>query len=433
MRFVKTMRSLGPRYIALWVGQTVSQFGTYIALLTVLFLVDSIHQLTGDGGTVDFAVTYSLEMVPTLLVGLIGGALLDRWHLRPVMIAADLIRACAFFYLAASFGNYGLETVFAMAFLIGSMTTLFDGAMYSLIPSIVPPEKLPDANSFVAASQQAMFALGPAVAGLLAWVSEGPELGLFINGMTFVVSAVTLYWVGRVAHHRDGDASRSNVIREAINGIKYLWSRPRLRITTIASAIPNFVIGFVEATFVVLAFVVFGAETELEVGILLGAMGVGGLLGALIAPHITRRLGLGRTLVVGLAVAGLGLFAVMFTTYGALALALQFGWMLGISVINIPLATIRQHYSHESMLGRVITASRAIGWATLPLGALIGGWLGNTEATYPWVARTFPIILIATAVWLYTTIIWSDTYGPGFDRPPAKVTETPDKPRAAEA
>ncbi len=417
MHFIRTMRSLGPSYGALWVGQTVSQLGTYIAFLTMLFLVDSIHEAAGGGQTIDFSITYSLETAPTLLVGFVGGALLDRLHLRPVMITADLIRASLFFYLAANFGNYGLSTVFVVAFLVGSMTTMFDGAMYSLIPALVPEEKLSDANSFVAASQQAMFALGPAAAGALAWASDGPELGLLVNGLTFVVSAISLNWVGRVAHHRDPTVRRANLMREAVNGIRYLWSSKRLRITTIASAIPNFVIGFIEATFVVLAFVVLEAESELEVGILLAAVGVGGLIGALMAPWFTRRLGLGRSLVLGMSVAGAGLFAVMFTTYGILALALQAGWMVGISVINVPLATIRQHYAHESMLGRVITASRAIGWATLPIGALIGGWLGNTEATYPWVARIFPVILMGTALWLYTTVVWSDTYGPGYKQP----------------
>lgn len=416
MHFIRTMRSLGPSYGALWVGQTVSQLGTYIAFLTMLFLVDSIHQAGGGGRTIDFSITYSLETAPTLLVGFVGGALLDRLHLRPVMITADLVRASLFFYLAANFGNYSLPTVFVTAFLVGSMTTLFDGAMYSLIPALVPEDKLSDANSFVAASQQAMFALGPAAAGALAWASDGPQLGLFVNGLTFVVSAISLRWVGRVAHHRDPAEIRYNLIKEAVNGIRYLWSSKRLRITTIASAVPNFVIGFIEATFVVLAFVVLKAETELEVGILLAAVGVGGLIGALMAPWFTRRLGLGKTLVMGMTVAGVGLFAVMFTTYGILALALQAGWMIGVSVINVPLATIRQHYSHESMLGRVITASRAIGWATLPIGALVGGWLGNTEATYPWVARIFPVILMGTALWLYTTIVWSDTYGPGYER-----------------
>lgn len=433
MHFIKTMQSLGHRYVALWVGQTVSQLGTYIALLTILFLVDSIHEATDSGGNIDFSITYALETAPTLLVGIAGGVLLDRWHLRPVMIAADLIRASIFFYLAANFGNYGLGTVFAMAFLVGSMTTLFDGAMYSLIPALVSKQQLSDANSFVAASQQANFAVGPAIAGALAWASDGPEWGLFINGVTFVVSAISLRWVGRVAHHRDPADMRLPFVTEAINGIRYLWSKPRLRITTIASAIPNLVIGFVEATFVVLAFVVLRADTELDVGILLGAMGVGGVIGALVAPGITRRLGLGRTLVFGMAVAGLGLFAVMFTSYGVIALALQIGWMIGISIINIPLATIRQHYAAESMLGRVITASRAIGWATLPIGALVGGWLGNTEAAYPWVARTFPILLIATALWLYTTVIWSDTYGPGFEGAHTRTGEAPERPRPAEA
>ncbi|MGB7861579.1 MAG: MFS transporter [Acidimicrobiia bacterium] len=396
-------------------GQTISQFGTYIAFLTIPLLVLHIQRSSGsDGSTLDFSIAYALETAPTLIVGLVGGVLLDRWALRPVMIATDLLRACAFFYLAATFGQYGMSTVFVMAFLIGSMTTLFDGALYSMIPSLVPKHRLPDANSFVAASQQANFALGPLVAGLMAVLFAGPELGLFVNGVTFVLSALSLKWVGKVKHHRDPDEERAPFFTEASNGIRYIWSEPRLRLTTIAAAIPNFVIGFIEATFVVLGFVVLQARDEFQIGVLIFAMGVGGVIGALIAPRITRALGLGRSFMLGIVIAGVGLFLVMFTSYGIVALFLQAFWMVGISVVNIPLATIRQHYAAESMLGRVITASRAIGWATLPIGALVGGWLGATETTYPWAARAFPLVLIGTAFWLYTTVIWSDTFGPDF-------------------
>ncbi len=408
------MRSLGPRYFALWVGQTISGFGTYIAFLTIPLLVRHIQLAAEEENTLDFAIAYALETAPTLLVGLVGGVLLDRLALRPVMIATDLLRACAFFYLAATVGQYGTGTVFVMAFLVGSMTTLFDGAMYSMIPSLVSKKSLSDANSFVAASQQIMFALGPLVAGALVVASTSPALGLFINGITFVFSAVSLKWVGKVRHHRDPDEERSPFLTEASNGIRYLWSEPRLRISTIASAIPNLVMGFIEATFVVLAFWVLGAQDELEAGMLVAAMGVGGVLGALLAPKITARLGLGRTYVFGMALAGVGLLLVMFTSYGPVALALQAVWMVGVSVINIPLATIRQHYAAESMLGRVITASRAIGWATLPIGALVGGWLGSTPETYPWVARSVPVLLIITAIWLYKTVVWTDTFGPEF-------------------
>lgn len=416
VHFVKSMRSLGPRYFALWVGQTVSQFGTYIAIITIPLLVIYIQEAAGSGTNLDFAIAYALETAPFLLIGLVGGVLLDRWHLRPVMVATDLLRASAFFYLAATVGDYGLPTVFIIAFLVGSMTTMFDAALYALIPALVKKDRLSDANSFVTASIQANFAIGPAVAGFVAWISAGPAVGLFLNGLTFVVSAITLRWVGRVPHHRSADDERAPFFTEAMNGIRYVWSESRLRITTVAAAIPNFVMGFIEATFVVLALDVLKAENEAQIGILFFFMGAGGLVGALVAPTITRRFGLGRTLVMGMGITGLLLLAVMFTTYGWVAFALQFGWMFGVSVINIPLATIRQHYAAESMLGRVISASRAIGWATLPVGALIGGWLGATEDSYPLVARSFPLLLIATAVWLVTTVVWSDTFGPQFIR-----------------
>ena len=168
MNFISSMRSLGPKYLALWVGQAVSGFGTYIAFLTIPLLVLHIHEATGSGNTLDFSIAYALETAPTLIVGLLGGVLLDRWALRPIMVATDLVRASAFFYLAARVGEYGTATVFVMAFLVGSMTTLFDGAMYSMIPALVSKAKVVDANSFIVVSQQIMFSLGPLAAGLMA-------------------------------------------------------------------------------------------------------------------------------------------------------------------------------------------------------------------------------------------------------------------------
>lgn len=408
-------RALGPRYLALWVGQAIAQFGSSVALFTIPVLIKYIQDAAGRESTLEFSIVYALESAPTFVVGLVGGVLLDRWHLRPVMVATNLLRASAFFYLSSSVGSFEMGTVFAIAFLIGSMTTMFEGALYSMIPALVRKDQLARANSLVTATVQANFALAPVLAGVLAAVFAGPEVGLFLTGLTFVLAAISLKWVGPVTPHRSPTDERAPYFTEMANGIRYLWSEPRLRITTIAAAIPNFVMGFIEATWLRLFDVVLKAPGTAEAGLLLSSMGVGGVIGALIAPSVTRRLGLGRALIVGMAIAGLGLFAVMFTTYGLLAVALQMGWMAGISIVNIPLATIRQTFSSESMMGRVITASRAIGWATLPLGALIGGWLGDTEATYPWVARSFPLILMATALWLYTTVIWSDTFNPGPD------------------
>lgn len=424
------MRSLGPRYVALWIGQTISQFGNYIAVITVPLLILHIQEASGELNTLEFGLAYAADTAPTLIIGLVGGVLLDRIHLRPVMIATDLLRACAFFYLAAEVGSYGVGTVFAMAFIVGSMTTLFDAALYAMLPALVPKERLSDANSFVTASIQATFALGPLVGGTLTYMFATPAVGLFVNGFSFVLSAFTLKYVGRVAHQAAATDERPSVLTEFLAGIRRIWQEPRLRISTISAAVPNFVMGFMEATFVVMALVIFQTESEAQMGILFFSMGLGGLVGALYAPNFTRAMGLGKAMTGGLALAGVSLLAAMFTTYGVLTMALLALFMVGVSVINIPLATIRQIYAGENMLGRVISAARAIGWATLPMGALVGGWLGNTEETYPWVARLFPLILLGCALWLFTTVIWSDTYGPEYR---VGSHAAPKKPRRAKA
>ena len=78
--------------MALWIGQTVSQFGTYVAFLTLPLLVLHIQDVTGEGTTLDFSITYALETAPTILVGLLGGVLLDRWHLRPASVTPSVFR-----------------------------------------------------------------------------------------------------------------------------------------------------------------------------------------------------------------------------------------------------------------------------------------------------------------------------------------------------
>ncbi len=408
------IRSLGPRYIALWLGQSAAAFGTGVAILAIPQLIRHIQDAAGYQATFEYSLTYALETAPVFLIGIVGGVLLDRWALRGVLVGTALIRAVAFFLLSANVGSFGIGTVFAAAFLLGSMSTMFDGALYSMVPSIVRKDRLADANSLISVSIQINDSIGPFVAGALLATFGTPAMGLFLTGVMYVVGAIAIHWVGPVPRHLDPSEERQKFLTDAANGIRYLWSEDRLRTTTIAAGVANFVMGFIESTILVLIYQMIGAPNETAEGILVGVMGIGGVLGAVFAPALTRRVGLGRTMILGLLVMGAGLLAVMFSSYGVLVVALQIGWPIGISVVNVPLATIRQHYSSEAMLGRVITASRAISWATLPLGALLGGWLGNSPETYPWVARSFPILLLLAAVWLMTTVVWSDTFGEGF-------------------
>jgi MFS family permease len=402
----RVAHGLGPRFRSLWWGQAVSQVGDYIAYTTLpLFVL----QLGGEN--IDFALTYALESIPVVLFGLVGGVFLDRLPLRSVMIAADLARAATFFglgFLALRPTPATLYLVFALAFVSGTFSAAFQNGLFAMLPALVPTTGLSDANSRVATSQQIALVIGPALAGAMA-ATAGLAPGFAINGLTFLVSAISVWMVGTVPVRVERE-QRGRFLEEAANGLRYLWSEPRLRSSTIAAAAANGAVGFIEATLVVLATRLLGAD-ESSFGLMLAVLGLGGIAGALVAPRVSRVVGLGKTMTMGLLLFGLAWWAVVHQQYGLAALFSLFSMFVGISLVNVPLVTIRQTYTPTAMLGRVITASRTIGWSTLPVGSLVGAAFAD-RTSYLAVARATPVILFAAALWLVFTPIWSDTHGP---------------------
>ncbi|HJR91868.1 MAG TPA: MFS transporter [Acidimicrobiia bacterium] len=406
-RHLANQPGLGSRFRSLYLGTAVSLLGNYVAYLTIPLLV---VEILGSADTaLPFSITYALETVPTLVFGLVGGVVLDRVSLRWAMVLADIARAAAFFYLAWSVPGFDLPTVFAASFLIGSFSAVYENALYALIPALVPEERLAQANGRIAATQAAMFAAGPLIAGAMATIA-GPRPGLYFNGATFVVSAVGVFLVGPVPP-RESEEERGGFVEETLNGLRYLIGEKRLRDSTITAAAANLVLGFVEATFVVMASVVLMTETDTQIGVLIAACGLGMTSGAALADRVIRIFGLGRTMMIGLLTIGVGMVLLVFSRFGTLALIFAFVMFVGIGLVNVPIATIRQVYTPPAMLGRVITASRALSWGTLPIGALLGGFLAH-QVSYVPIARATPLVLLALAGWLLTTPLWSDTFGP---------------------
>jgi predicted MFS family arabinose efflux permease len=398
-------RGLGGRFRALFWGQAISQVGDYIAYLTVPLFVIQLSE-----SSFDLALNYALEIIPGVLFGFVGGVLLDRLPLRSIMIVADLARAGAFValgVLARSPAPSLLVVVFLMSFLIGTFSSVFQNGMAALLPSLVRDDQLSLANGRIAASQQLALVGGPLIAGVLA-EEVGVAPGFFVNGATFLVSAASVWLVGRVPVRMSRE-QRTGFFEEAMHGLRYLWNEPRLRASTIAAASANAAVGFLESTFVILGTDVVGAG-EAEIGTMLMALGLGGVVGAVIAPQVGRMIGLGRTLTLGMLMFGVAFLVAVNTRFGVKVLVLLFLTFVGISLVNVPLATIRQTYTPTAMLGRVITAARTIGWSTLPLGALLGSAIADSTS-YADVAKVTPLLLIVTAVWLMFTAIWSDTLG----------------------
>lgn len=407
-RHLASQRGLGPRFRALYAGAAVSLLGTYVAYLTIPLLVSKV--VGGSESALPFSIAYALETVPTLIFGLVGGVILDRVRLRWAMILSNLVRAGAFFYLAAASDDLLLSTVLAVAFLVGSFSAVYENALFAIIPALVSRENLAKANGRIAATQAAMFAAGPMLAGAMALVA-GPAPGLWFVGATFVLSAVGVYLVGPVGFILTEEEEQRGFIEETLNGLRFLVGERRLRDSTITAAGANIVFGFIEGTFIVMATEVLGTTSEFQIGVLIVAFGLGAILGSSVADRVIRIFGLGRTMMLGVATMAAGMGLMVFSQFGVFALVFAFVMFIGIGLVNVPIATIRQVYTPPAMLGRVITASRALSWGTLPIGAVVGGLLA-TQIEYEPTVQVTPVLLIALAVWLFATPLWSDTFGP---------------------
>ncbi|MEX1005764.1 MAG: MFS transporter [Acidimicrobiia bacterium] len=417
-RHVADSTVMGRRFTILWIGQMVSQLGDRMAYISIPLFIASLQ-----GSSLQLGIAYALENAPVLIIGLVGGVFIDRLRVRWLMIAADVIRALLFLALAVVAGGdvIGERTgqvlvVFAVAFMVGGLTNLFETALLTIIPDVVEGRFLARANGRIAATINLGNIAGPALAGLLVAATSSFTLVFVIDALTFVVSAVSLLMIGRIDTER---LAATNTFRsDLLTGLRYVWNEVRLRVTTIAVAIANLVVGFIEATFVLIAAreELVGATEDWQLGVLYSTFGLGAIVGSVVAPRVAHFIGLGKTTVVGMIGFPIGFILFVDTPFSLLGLIYLFIAFLMLMLINVPIATIRQAYTPAILRGRVIAAARAIGWTTLPLGALLGTVVAEATGQFVTMARWCAVVILIAGLALLPTKVWRDTFGAGRGR-----------------
>src|SRR5271166_6015018 len=192
MRRYRTGLWSHPDFVNLWLGQTISNFGsgiTGIALpLTAVLVLSATPVQMGILGAVDG--------VSALTIGLFAGVLVDRVRRRPLLLVTDLSRAGVLCTIpvAALLGMLGLWQLYIVAALTGMLTVLFTVAHSAYVPSLIPQESLLEANSKLAISDALAEISGPAVAGPLVQVISAP-FALVFDALTFLFSA---FYVRRI-------------------------------------------------------------------------------------------------------------------------------------------------------------------------------------------------------------------------------------------
>lgn len=367
-------------FMSLWFGQTVSQFGSQVTLIALPL----IALLVLRGSPLEIGLMTAAGGVSYLGFGLLAGAIVDRISRKRLAIACDLGRFVVLLIVPvlAWAGRLTFLDLYVVSFLLGTLTVFFEVAYRSLLPSLVKRDQLVAANSKLEGSYAAAQMAGPALGGGMVQLLSAPT-ALLADSISFLVSALSLSFVsatGRV----DKDAlkpSLHQLAKEISEGLGFVWSHPVLRPFAYCSAIWNVAQSAVLAEFLVFTTRTLHLAPYASGGVLAGS-GLGALLAAILSPRIVRRLGLGRTLVLGPAVAAFGTvaFPVAHGPTWLLILVLGVGWVMfgfGETTFGIQMVSVRQMVTPDSLLGRMDASMRLFFRGAIPVGATVGGLLAQ--------------------------------------------------------
>jgi MFS family permease len=363
-------------FVRLWSAATVSIFGSLITRIALPL----VAILTLGAGPLEVALLRGMDLLATLLVGLVAGAWVDRLRRRPVLIWADLGRAVllATIPLAFALGVLTLWQLIVVAALAGILTTFFDAADNAYLPSIVPRERLVDANSALAASGSAAEFIGFGSAGILVQLITGP-LTILIDAVTYVISAVLLLGIRDEEAPPPAKADREPVLDEIRHGLRIVRGDPILRAFAVSSMLLASLWGIFGATWFLFALEELGLGPAL-VGVIAGVGGASSFIGAVVASRSTRRWGVGPVAIAALLLSALGNLFIPLAPAGLplVAVACLFAQQLiadsAVTVYDVTEVSVRQTLVPGRELGRV-TATFSVLATGAQLAATIGAGL----------------------------------------------------------
>ncbi len=362
---------------AITLGELISRAGDSINDIALPLLAITVL----GAGPAEIAAIGAAQALPALLLSLPAGAWVDRRRRRaPIVIGADFLRAglIAIVPLAAVTGFLSLPLVVLVAFAASCAGTLFDVGFAGWIPRVLKGEELHRVNARMELARSGALISGPAAGGLLVSL-VGAATALAADALSFLVSGALLASTRSSEPDREPDASpRPSLRTEIAAGFGYVVRQPIVRAIIATATTNNFFRG-VTMSVAILYLVSQAGMTAAAVGIAVAVGNVGFVLGALISRPLSRRIGIGRAMQVGVGLFGPAslLFALVPTSLAGPAFTLMmFAHGLGISIHGPNQVTLRQTLVPDHLRSRVGAVVRITIFGATPLGIMLGGGIG---------------------------------------------------------
>jgi MFS family permease len=382
MRFAGLWRHAD--FMRLWTAQTVSQFGSQITQLGLPLTA----ALVLGASPAQMGVLGAAEFAPFLLFGLIAGVWVDRLPRRPILVWADLGRALLLATIPAGayLGLLRIEQLYLVGFLAGVLTVFFDVAYMAYLPSLVERDRMVEGNSKLELGRSAAQIAGPGVAGGLIQLLTAP-IAILLDSLSFLFSAACLFGIRRAEPPPEPRAEAGSVWQQIGEGLAVVLKSRLLRPIALCTGTSNLFGNMLFAVFILFVTRELGIDAG-TLGLLFTVGAVGGMAAAAAAGRLAGAIGVGPTIVGAILVGGLGnLLVPLFAEpgwvgLGVLALA-GFASGVGNVVYNITQVSLRQAITPHRLQGRMNASMRFVVWGTIPIGSLIGGFLGEQIGLRP--------------------------------------------------
>ena len=375
-----------------YVSATISVVGDRFAFVALPFAV-----LAAGGSPADVGLIIAAETASRGLFLLFGGVMADRLRRSRVMIGADLVRTACQAGLAALIitGNATMPALIALQALHGAASAFFDPASTGLVAEVVPSDELQPANAQLSISRGIATIAGPVLAGVLV-AAFSPGVALAVDAASFALSAGFLVGVSARERPRDPSATAEPMLHDLRVGFAELVGRPWLLIIMGASGISLMaVLGTLSVLGPLVADQHLGGARAW--GLVLGALGLGSVLGGIAALRIPARRQIRSIFAVALVtVPGILLLAVP-ASIPILAVALLAAG-IAMSYAGTVYEVVLQQWVPAAVLARVASYDWLVTTVLSSLGLILAGWFAELIGVPETLVGAAAIVTVASTV-----------------------------------
>ncbi|MBI9013238.1 MAG: MFS transporter [Clostridiales bacterium] len=394
-------------FFLLMQGSFVSQIGSMMQTFAL-----SLYVLNHYDSATLFASILIVSIIPRLIIGPFAGVLVDWFDRKKIIVRFDMISGVAVGMMALLYYQHGelpLWSIYAISMVLSLISTLFQPAVQTVIPTIMKKEDLVDANAI----NSVIFTIGNLISPLLAGaLMSFSVIGvvLIVNAISFFISAFTEIFIEMPSKHKIPEKISIAVFRDDFFvGLAFIKKSKFVLMIGIVACCLNFAISPVFSVAIPYILKIIIEVKDFEFGILNGVVATASIASGIFAPRITKLLSVNKILLIDFIAQPIIVGIITVVTSGVV-LSLTDGYLLPLVLLgilefilvlvmtlgNIVIGTTFQKEIPNELLGRVGTVIGTFAMGAIPLGQGIYGIM--LEKFQPWVPMLCSAILLLIVV-----------------------------------